>query len=120
MSAIPWTVCSLCLRPAMLLVDPAGDIVHVDPEPTIGGPLIVNGVAGRIVGYHRRPTGGTRYHDPGWWEHAAVCTGSLPPRRPDPPLHTPSPQVTLRPPARDQSVVRVDGRPGSRRQHAPR
>lgn len=111
----------------MLLIDTGGECVAVDPEPTPGGPLVVNGVAGRIVGRNREATGGTERHLPGWWEHATVCVGAVAPCRPDP-LYTPAyPSApVLRPPAigdRYDPLVRVDGPTGrsrSRRQRAPR
>jgi len=125
---IPWTVCPRCLRPLMLLIDPGGQCVAVDPEPTPGGPLIVNGTAGRVVGHNRDPArteGGTDRHPPGWWEHATVCIGAVGPRRPDP-LYTPAyPSApVLRPPARgdryDPVVVSSPSRPARRRLRAPR
>lgn len=118
MSAIPWTVCERCLQPTMLLIEPDGGSVTVDPEPTAGGPLLVNGEAGRVIG--RNPPRGSGRREVGWWDHVVVCRGTLPPRRPDPlPAAAPHSRPALRPPP-VRTVVSVDGVPGSRRQRAPR
>jgi hypothetical protein len=76
---MPRMVCPHCLREIMVLVAPTGQLLHVDPVPGPGGPLLVNGLAGRVIG--RVPPAGRK--DVGWWPHQTVCSRQFPPPRPD-------------------------------------
>jgi|SRR3982751_194827 hypothetical protein len=89
---MPWTICPHCLRAVMLLVAPTGQLLHVDPKPSPGGPLVVNGLAGRVIGLI--PPAGRK--DVGWWPHRTVCSRWLPELLPVSPL----PSAPLRAPAR--------------------
>jgi len=82
--SIPWRVCPQCLRLVMVLITPQGHQITVDPTPTVDGPLLVNGLAGRVVG--QTPGSGPGHREVGWWPHPMVCSRWLPPRRPDVPL----------------------------------
>lgn len=76
-TVLPRGVCPRCTAPVMVLRTPTGLRIAVDPEPRVDGPLIVNGLAARIIGTQRpRPAG-----DPGlgWSAHDAVCP--FPPSR---------------------------------------
>jgi hypothetical protein len=89
---VPWTLCVCCRQPIMVLVTPVGVPVEVDPYPQPGGPLIVNGAAGRIIGRHEPRSANT-----GWWPHRSVC----------PQQHT-DPRLILRgEPLRGRAVVRA-------------
>jgi hypothetical protein len=68
---IPWAFCPRCHRSVMVLRDPRGVEVAVDPEPIAGGPLIVNGAAARIIGVI--PASGAGSGEVGWRRHTALC-----------------------------------------------
>jgi hypothetical protein len=77
---VPSTICPRCLVPVMSLRTPTGDRIMVDPIPRPGGMLIVNGVAGRVIG--QVPSRGPgSLEDTSWWPHVAVCPRVLGRRR---------------------------------------